>query len=220
MSSSLDDAWAPDVVSPSSASEVSQMKQAGGYHNRRRRRERLQGLHGYLARTVVTVATSAAMLEALPESAMGSEQMGHASGAVLPDLVGGFVSLLSSALKGVGAQMKESINDLFVAIGEPPRRPFEDADAPSALLWAADIAIIFFALATVLFVLCFVTHIRGCEANKDPDAETAWSPDGKPEVTSPLTKSVRALAIIVLPALSGGMLNLKHPLVPALLCGF
>ncbi|CAK0888546.1 unnamed protein product, partial [Prorocentrum cordatum] len=41
---------------------------AGSVSCRRERRQRLQGLHGYLARTVVTVAVSAAMLEAMPET--------------------------------------------------------------------------------------------------------------------------------------------------------
>ncbi|CAK0805535.1 unnamed protein product [Prorocentrum cordatum] len=213
-----------DALDPpsSNASPRSPLKPAGGFNCRRDRRQRLQGLHCYLARTVVTVAASAAMLEAMPEGQPdggGSTGTSFASCSFLKDLVADVPVLLRSVLRGAAAYARDSLDGLAAAAGEPPRRPFEDAGAPSWLPWAVDAAIVCGILAVVLFALAFAAMPRPCGGGQEAEPGGAEGAGGPTELAKGGAKVFRVVMMAVLPAVSGALLNVKHVLVPALLCG-
>lgn len=210
-------------ASPRSPAGAFPLKPRGGMSCRRDRRQRLQGLHCYLARTVVTVAASAAMLEAMPEGPPGDAGAAGASFAScsnLMDLVARIPVLLRSVLRGAVAYTRESFDNLSAAAGEPPRRPFEDPDAPGGLPWAVDAAIICCILAVAMFALAFATMPRDCEGSKDPESTHAEGTPEQTEFAKGGAKVFRVILMAVLPAVSGAMLNVKHVLVPTLLCSF
>lgn len=192
--------------------------------SRQRRRQRLQGLHGYVAGTVVTVAASAALrLEALPEGpsprTAGAAGTLLATGSFLCDLLAGLAGLLRSALAGAGAHAREAAQGLAVAIGEPPRRPLWEHDAGTGLLWAVDVAVVCVILAACLFALGFATMPREWGAGKELASGAPGPEDEHDELVRPIGRGTRVLVAVVFPALSGGLLNVKHSLVSAHLCG-
>jgi hypothetical protein len=161
-------------------------------------------------------------LEALPDGSSaraGAAGTPFATGSFISDLVADLAGFLHSALTSAGAYVREAIHDLTVAIGEPPRRPFEENDAGNGLFWTMDIVIVLLILATCLFASGFVTMSRECDVGKEPASGSFGSEDEQEEVARPISRGTRMFMAIILPALSGSMLNVKHSLVSALLCG-
>lgn len=194
----------------------------GGFENRRKRRQRLHGLHGYVACTVVTVATSVAMhLEALPDgpAARAGAAAGAplATGSVLPELLASLARFLRSALTDAGGYVQEAVQSLTVAVGEPPRWPFEEGGT-GHLLCMVDAAILCSILAACLFVTGFAMMPRECDVVKEAACGAIGSEDDQEEVVRPTSKETRMLMAVVC-ALSGGVLNIKHELLSTLLCG-
>jgi len=170
----------------------------------------------------VTVAASAAMLEAMPEGPPDDARAtgtSFASCSFLMDLFTKIQVLLRSVLGSAVAYAKDSFYSISVATGEPPRRPFEDPDAPSWLPWVVDVAIIFCILAVAMFVLAFATMPRDCEGSEDKESTHAEGTVEHGEFAKSGAKVFRVILMAVLPAVSGAMLNVKHMLIPALLCG-
>lgn len=129
-------------------------------------------------------------------------------------------TLLRLALRSARAHAKEAIDSLSVAIGEPPRRPFEDPDAPSGLSWAADLAIICCILATIMVVMAFATMPRDCGSSEDEDAAYAAVAVEQTGFAKCREKFIRVILVVMFPAIGGGLLNAQHPLIPALLRSF
>lgn len=186
-------------------------REGGGFESRWKQRHVVQGLHGYVDGTVVTMATSAAVqLEALLD------------GCSVLTFAAGLAGCLLSGLVGAGAFVKEVIQELTVAIGEPPRRPFEENDAGTRLFWAMDIVVVFFVLATCLFALGFAMMPQECDAGKEPASglfEVLGPEDEQDETVLPFSDGTRMLIALTLPVLSGGVISIKHSLVSAFLCG-
>jgi len=138
------------------------------------------------------------------------------------DLLAGFAALLLSAMTGAGAFVKESIQDLSVAIGDPPRRPFEENGAGNCLAWAMDIVVVCFILAACLVALGFAMMPQECILGQEPAAglfEALRRDDDQEEPVLPFSDGARMLIALALPVLSGGAISIKHSLVSALLCG-
>lgn len=171
----------------------------------------------------MTVATSAAMFEAMPEGPpddAGATGTPLASGSSLIGYVDRIPALLRSVLRNARSYAKNAIDSLSVAIGEPPRRPFEDPDAPSGLPWAADIAIVCFVLAAVMVVMAFATMPSDCGSIEDQDAALAAVTVEQTGFAKCRAKFIRVLLVVLFPAVGGGVLNLEHPVIPALLRSF
>jgi len=194
----------------------------GGFEIRRKRRQRLHGLHGYVACAVVTAATSVAMqLEALPDDSparTGAVGTTLATSSILPELLAGLARFLRSALTDAGAYVQEAIQSLTLAVGEPPRRPFEENDAWH-LVCLMDLAILCFILATCLFAVAFAMMPRECEVGKELASGAIGSEDEQEEVVRPICRGSRMFMAVIFSALAGGVLNIKHRLLSALLCG-
>lgn len=194
----------------------------GGFESRQKRRQRLHGLHGYVACTVVTVATSVAMqLEALPDSSSvrtGAVGAPLATSSILSELLAGFARFLRSALTGAGAYVQEAIQSLTLAVGEPPRRPFEENDA-GHLICIMDVGILCFILAMCLFAVSFASMPREDEVGKELASGPFWSEDEQEEVVRPVCKESRMFMAVVFSALAGGVLNINHWLLSTLLLG-
>lgn len=172
------------------------------------------------------MATSAAIqFEALlDDSSVFSSAAGIplATSSFLFDLLTGLFGFLLSALTGAGALVKETIQDLTVAIGEPPRRPFEENDAGNRLSWAMDIVVVCFVLAMCLFALGFAMMPQECNAGKEPASrffEALWPEDEEDEAVPHFGDGTRMIIALTLPVLSGGAVSIRHSLVSALLCG-
>ncbi|CAK0804310.1 unnamed protein product, partial [Prorocentrum cordatum] len=222
------DEWEPprsSGASPASSAEAGPLKLAGRASGRQVKRQRLQSLHGYVARTVVvTVAASAAVLDTMPEgppdSARGPSAAPLPGGSFLLDLAAKVPALLRSALQGAGACAREAFGGLSAALGEPPRRPFEDPSAPGGLPWVADVAMVCCILAVVMFVLAFATMPRGCEVGEDPDAVHEEDPAEQTGFARIRARLFRVIVVAIMPAAAGATLNAKRALIPALLCSF
>jgi hypothetical protein len=160
-----------------------------------------------------------AMPEGLPDDAAATGTP-LASGSSLMGFVGRIPELSRLALRNARACAKNAIDSLSVAIGEPPRRPFEDPDAPSGLPWAADIAIVCFVLAAVMVVMAFATMPSDCGSSKDQDAAHAAVTVEQTGFAKCRAKFIRVLLVAIFPAVGGGVLNVQHPVIPALLRSF
>lgn len=171
----------------------------------------------------MTVATSAAMFEAVPEgppddaAATGTPL---ASGSSRMELVERIPTLVRSWLRSARAHAKEAIGSLSVAIGAPPRRPFEDPDVPSQLPWAADLAIICCILAAVMIVMAFTTMPGDCGSSEAQDAAHAAVTVEQTGFAKCCEKFIRVILVVIFPAAGGAVLNAQHPLIPALLRSF
>jgi len=171
----------------------------------------------------MTVATSAAMFEAMPEGPpddAGATVTPVASGSSRMGFVKRILTLLRSGLRSARAHAKEAIDSLSVAIGEPPRRPLEDPDAPSGLPWAADLAIICCILAVVMVVMAFATMPGDCGSSEDQDAAHVAVTVEQTGFAKCCDKFIRVMLVVIFPAIGGSVLNVPHPLIPALLRSF
>lgn len=199
----------------------------GGAESRWRPRHVLQGLHGYVDGTGVTVATSAVIQpEALPDD---SSVFTSAAGTLLTisaspfGLLADLACFFFSSVTGAGALVREVIQDLTVAIGEPPRRPFEENDVGHCLSWAMDIVVVCFVLAACLFALSFASMPQECSAGDRLASGffEALRPEDEQDDEAVLRSSdgFRMLIALTLPVLSGVAVSIRHSLVSALLCG-
>jgi hypothetical protein len=160
------------------------------------------------------------MFEAMPEGPpddAAATITPLASGSSLMGFVDRIPALSRSALRNAWACAKNAIDSLSVAIGKPPRRPFEDPDAPSGLPWAADIAILCFALAAVMVVMAFATMPSDCGSSEDQDVPLAAVTVEQTGFAKYRTKFIWVLLVAIFPAVGGAVLNVQHPVIPALL---
>jgi len=162
------------------------------------------------------------MFEAMPDDPPDDGATGtpFASRSSLIGFVDRISALLCSVLRSVRARAKNAIDSLSDAIGAPPRRPFEDPDAPSGLPWALDIAIVCFVVAAVMVVMAFATMPSDCGGIEDQDAALAAvtvEPTGFARCRATF---IRVFLVAVFPAIGGGVLNVEHPVIPALLRSF
>jgi len=108
---------------------------------------------------------------------------------------------------------------LTVAVGEPPRRPFEENDA-GYMFCIVDVAILCLIIAACLLAVGFATMPRECEVGEGPASGALVSEDEQEENTRPIIgKETRMFIAVVFSALSGGVLNVKSSVLSALLCG-
>eukprot|EP00440_Ansanella_granifera_P019999 gb/GFBE01021730.1/.p1 GENE.gb/GFBE01021730.1/~~gb/GFBE01021730.1/.p1 ORF type:complete len:153 (+),score=23.94 gb/GFBE01021730.1/:1-459(+) len=124
-----------------------------------------------------------------------------------------------SVFTGLISSLRDAFAGLVEAIGRPPRLPFSEQDPPATLLWAADLCIICIVAATLLFVLAF-TADNGTEDVEDAleESDKVWGEEGTTFSERMLTR-LRVMIVIVLSALSGGLLNVKHSVHSALFHG-
>ncbi|CAK0846463.1 unnamed protein product [Prorocentrum cordatum] len=153
---------------------------------------------------------------------LGHHLGGLQVGTLLSDHLAGLAGVLRSALVGAGLQVREVMQDLTAALGEPPRRPFEEPGSGGGLSWAVGAAVVCGVLAARLCALSFAAMPGECEAWRPPAAGPRGPEDDQEEeelVVRPITKIFRLLLTVICPAFFGSLLNIKHTLVPALLCG-
>lgn len=105
-----------------------------------------------------------------------------------------------------------------VALGEPPRRPLEDPDAPRSLPGeVADLAIVCCILAVAMFAMASATMPHDCGSSEVHDATLAAASLEETGFAKCRAKFFRVLLVAIFPAVGGGLLNVQHPLIPALL---
>jgi len=175
----------------------------------------------------MTVATSAVRFEAMPEGPpddAGATVTPLASDSSRIGFVKAIPALFRSGLRSARAHAKEAIDSLSVAIGEPPRRPFEDPDAPSRLPWVADLAVICCILAVVMLVMAFATMPGDCGSSEDQDAANAAVTVEQTGFSKCCEKCIRVMLAVIFLAVcvdeGGAVLNVQHPFIPALLRSF
>jgi hypothetical protein len=184
---------------------------------RQRRRQRLHSVHCYIARTsVAAVAVSAAMFNELSVQTEDSFDISPSwkAWSPLPSIRVHFESLITH----VFAWLQDAVKTLAEAIGRPPRMPLCDQDPPSALLWAVDLFLIFSLAAAVLFILSF-TADNSPKSEGGIEEATSSSSSVSVSSESRLIGRLRVFAVFMLSALSGGVLNVRHPIKSTLLLG-
>lgn len=175
--------------------------------DRRQRRQRLHSLHCYIAQPfAAAVAVSAAML-VVPEVSEGASD---ASTTPSGRAAAGLRLAVDCA-----AVLRDTVVGVASAIGKPPRRPFEEQDGLPGLLWMADLSILCCLASLVFFAYAFMP--QNC---MDPSEEEPSSTQGASSEGVRGSGRLRVLAVVWLSVVSGGALNIKHPLRSALLCGF
>jgi len=179
--------------------------------SRQLRRQRIHTVHCYIARTTVSaVAASAAMFEFSGE-VIQDDADGSMTGT--DSLFSFFISLVSRFI----SHMQDSIYKLGDMIGRPPRDPFSE-DTPPALLWAVDIGLVCVAMAILCGIAAFAAGAP--QADPDPASFKETSDELPPDsIGDRLWYRTRVVIVMVLSALGGGLLNVKHSVHSALFLG-
>eukprot|EP00931_Biecheleriopsis_adriatica_P090686 TRINITY_DN64628_c0_g1_i1.p1 TRINITY_DN64628_c0_g1~~TRINITY_DN64628_c0_g1_i1.p1 ORF type:complete len:227 (+),score=38.92 TRINITY_DN64628_c0_g1_i1:71-751(+) len=173
---------------------------------RKRRRDRIHSVHCYITRTsIAAVAASALILSG--EDGETDPASSPSAGRRLTNMMASLSSYLCNALSG-----------LAEAIGRPPRMPLQEQDTPAALLWAVDLSILA-ALATLaFFVLAF-----SAQSSAEDESLVTEEPLKDSEIVESFSEKllyrIRVVLVMVVSALSGGLLNVKHLLRHALFLG-
>lgn len=179
----------------------------------------MQNVHCYLARTgVAAVAASAAMLSVSPEDS-GRVGIDTACEQVLDadKPKWGW----SHAIASFTEWLRDAIASVVEVVGAPPRRPLDEPDPSLALLWAGDIAILCVVAGLILLIGAFTANNSPWSAGEDTKVASfsKAAPSAFLEISHRLTGRVSVTAVVLLSAVAGGTLNIKHALRSALLCG-
>jgi hypothetical protein len=190
-----------------------------------KRYERLHNLHSYVARSgVVAVAASASMLTRQVEhmARVGEEGMsctslfstifgGHAGfNTTIVNVIIELITGLCCAIASFAVRFGEAASSLAAAFGEPPQSIWDDQDAPLFVFWAINLCGICGISSIVLIALSFFADTMGQQEEFcEPEALNPVQDNNDP-----------ALRLSVIFSLVFGYgVNLRHPLLSALLCG-
>lgn len=203
---------------------------------RRRRPERLQRLHVYVARTgVAALSASASQLsrqvENIGYSLADVEDDDSKLAATSPAVVAARIrATTADALTWLGASASAAAREF-----QPPPRAWraavegddtEEQDAPLALFWAINVAIVCGITGLVMFAMAFSTAaiaLPGPLAEEvvsfrtEPLEDAVDSLRGNPGQGAPLR--FKNIVVVCFAFAAGSALAQNHPLRSALLCG-